>query len=184
MIIVLLLLLAQPLTDLGVMSPNRAVILEKCTNRADFVHFTVELQAMRWPSNYFKFTTTNEVLKMDDFMPMPPGPCVMAVKSTCVDGEESPLSLFKLDIRRDGPKAPRARMISTGAPPFRNSLTNAMRAQREQPVQLPASPFVEVGSGKTNIIAKPLPDGKPETYSDGVLKMQRFYAEHQGRRSE
>lgn len=181
----ILILFTQPITDLGVMSPNRAIILEKCTNRNDFVNFTVELQAMRWPSNYVKFQTTNTVLRMDDFMSMPPGPCVMSIKSTCADGEESPLSLFKLDIRRDAPKAPRARVIATSAPPFRNNLTNAMRAVREKPVVLPSGPFIELGSGETNVpAAKPLPEGKPETYSDGVIKMQRFYAEQRGRRSQ
>lgn len=178
MIFALLLILSQPVTDLGVMSPNRVMILEKCTNRSDFVNFTIELQAMRWPSNYFKFTTTNEVLKMDDFLSMPPGPCVMGVKSMCADGEESAISLFKLDIRRDGPVAPRARIISSGHPPFRNSLSNAFRSRREGAIVYPALP------GQTNVpTATPLPNGKPETYSDGVLKMQQFYA-HEGRRNQ
>ncbi len=164
------------------MTPNRAVILEKCTNRTDFSRFTVELQAMRWPSNYVKFTTTNDVLKMDDFIAMPPGLCVMGVKSTCADGEESAISLFKLDIRRDAPAAPKAHVVSTGAPVFRNSLSNSIRIRRTISFENP--PTMD-GSVMTNIISsEPLPNGKPETYSDGVLKMQKFYAEHQGRRNQ
>lgn len=167
MILTLLLLLAQPITDLGVMSPNRVVILQPCTNRADFVHFIVELQATRWPSNYAKFTTTNSVLRMDDFLAMPPGPCVIGLRSVCADSEESPISLFKVDIRRDAPKAPRAHMVTTGNYQSPQTLSNAMNSIRTNALVIP-----------------PLPNGKPETYSDSVLKMQRFYAEHQGRRNE
>lgn len=176
------LLFAQPVTDLGVMTPNRAVILEKCTNRTDFLHFTVELQAMRWPSNYIRIVTTNAILKMDDFAPMPPGPCAMAVMSTCADGEQSALSLFKLDIRRDPPVAPKAHMVSIHGSRFGNSLTNAFRALRERSAILPATPGQ--ANDPTVLNFSPLPGGKPETYSEGVIKMQQFYAEHQGRRNQ
>lgn len=187
-VLFLIALLAQPVTDLGVMTPNRAIVLEKCTNRNDFVNFTVEIKGRAetgWSSNYVKFTTTNSILRMQDFAPILPGPCVMSVKSVCADGEESPLSLFKLDIRRDGPKAPQAHLVSTGAMPSHTSLTNAMRAARQRPVQMPSAPFVQQGSAaQTNIlpIANPMPNGKPETYSEGILRMERFYASRQGKR--
>jgi hypothetical protein len=166
------------------MTPNSAVILEKCTNRADFVHFTVEIQGLvqtGWSSNYVKFTTTNSILRMPDFDPILPGPCVMAVKSSCADGEESAISLFKLDIRRDAPKPPKAHVVSTGAPPFRNSLSNVFRSRRVTGGQ-PPSPAVLMRPNVTNVFGQPLPGGKPETYSDGVISMQqKFYAEHLGR---
>src|SRR6185369_1596579 len=80
----ILTLLAQPITDLGVITPSRAIVLEKCTNRTDFVQFVVEVQGMNkteWSSNYVRFSTTNAILKIDDFAPILPGPAVMAVKS-------------------------------------------------------------------------------------------------------
>lgn len=170
----LILLLAQPIvTDLGVMTPNRAIALEPCTNRADFLHFVVELKAASFWTNYHQFVTTNRLLTMDDFASMPPGPIAMGVRSVCQDGEESPISLFRLDIRRDPPKPPKASAVHLGAHPSRQSLTNAFRSLHANPVEPPPAP------GTTNKpTGGPLPNGRPETYSDHMIAMQKFWSEH------
>lgn len=176
-ILFVLCLMSQHVTDLGVMTPNRGVILEHATNRSDFISFTIELQAARWPSNYARFQTTNTLLTIADFGAMPPGPCVMSVKSLCADGEESTLSLYRLDIRRDPPKPPKAKLVSTGAKAFSVTLTNALASMKQKQVDYPSIP------GQTNITrGQPLPKGKEQTYSEGVVEMQKFFAEHQGAR--
>ena len=177
-VIFLLMLLAADITDLGVMTEHRLIALEPCTNRADFVMFHIELKALRWPSNYFSFTTTNRTLSMESFMAMPPGPCAMGVKSICADNEESPMALFKQDIRRDPPKAPTAHLVYKAEPQPSQTLSNAFRTRTM--IALPPTP----GSAATNQFPGPLPNGRPETYSDSVIRMQEFYAQHQGRRNQ
>jgi hypothetical protein len=99
---------AQEITDLGVVSPHRAITLVKDTNQVDFLHFKIDLVALRWPSNSVTFTTTNDMLTLDQFMPMPPGPCIVGVRSVYSDGDESNISLYRVRVRRDPPKAPQA----------------------------------------------------------------------------
>lgn len=186
----LILLLSQPITDLGVMTPNRVILLEPCTNRTDFQMFKIELQALRWPSNFFSFNASNNVLTIEDFNAMPPGPCVMGVRSVHKDSDESPIELFKLDIRRDPPKPVRATVIQKiGGNSSPQSLSNAFHARRV------SGPKPPLPSGVTNIVPtnepiqfnlnhpiQPIPNGKPETYSDGVIKQQQFYAARQAQR--
>lgn len=166
MIILLILgLLGQGITDLGVITDRTAILLERCTNRTDFLHFKVELQALRFPSNTVIFTTANSMLKLEDLAAMPPGPVIMGVSSECRDGAASPIALFRLDLRRDPPKPPTARVVGLLNTPKegRASLTNAIQAARQRAIEGP-----------------PLP-GESKTYSDHMRDMQRFRNEHRRR---
>lgn len=161
---------ASDITDLGVLSSRRGIVLEKCTNRADFAHFKIELLAQRWPSNSFTFTTTNSLLTLQDFLAMPPGPCLMGVREVTADGDESSLSLFKVDIRREPAAAPRAHVTQLAElRPAVSPTTKAMIAIRtKQAVPLP-----------------PLPDGTNRSYSEHMIRMHDFYTRRAGaRRSE
>lgn len=178
LIIGILMAEAQGVTDLGVITERKGIMLEACTNRTDFVRFEVELQALRFPSNAVMFVKTNALLTMEDLVAMPPGPVVMGVKSVCADGAESPMALFRLDVRRDPPKAPNARIVSLPvAPSHVSTLRDAMRAVRSNPVDPPAPNFEFFqrmeDSRDTN-----------QSYSDHMIQMHRFWIEHQGRRNQ
>lgn len=180
MIVVLILgLLSQGITDLGVITERKGIMLEACTNRTDFLHFKVELQALRFPSNTVAFVKTNALLTMEDLVAMPPGPVIMGVSSTCRDGSESPMALFRMDVRRDPPKAPTARVV--GLPVSEQSKTtilDAMRAVRSKPVDPPAL------SGVVRTEMFPMPNSTNNSYSDWVIQMHQFWLEHQGRRNQ
>jgi len=173
----ILLLFCADITDLGVMTPHRLIALTPCTNRADFLMFHIELQALNWPSNSVSFQTTNRVLPMEAFLAMPPGPVLMGVRSICADNEESPLSVFKLDIRRDPPHAPVAKVVvKSERPVSRQSLSNVFRLHREN------IPPPTPGQTNQSAFPGPLPNGHSKTYSDGIIEMQKLIAEHSGKR--
>jgi hypothetical protein len=178
--------LGQEITDLGVITQHRGIVLEKCTNRVDFFQFKVELIAQRWPSNKFEFTTTNEVLTLDDFAAMPPGPCIMGVRSICADSDESNISLFRVDVRRDPPKAPRAHVTQIGRGMIHRPTTEGLIQSRlhnltNQPVPMP--PMPPGMTNKATAYVGPLPGGKATTYSEHMQAMHEFYSKP-GRRSQ
>ncbi len=176
--------LGQEITDLGVITANKGIILERCTNRTDFFQFKVELIAMRWPSNKFEFTTTNELLTLDNFAAMPPGPCIMGVRSICADSDESNISLFRVDVRRDPPTAPRARSVQVGRGnyvPRRQSAEGLIQSRLQNltnsPGPMPPMPPGMPASTNQSRYAAPLPgsDGG-KTYSEHMQAMHEFYS--------
>jgi hypothetical protein len=185
--------LGQEITDLGVITAHRGIILEKCTNRTDFFQFKIELIAQRWPSNKVEFTTTNEMLTLVDFQAMPPGPCIMGVRSICVDSDESNIALFRVDVRRDPPKKPRARavQIGTGQVPVRGTTEGLIKSLKENQAAIspPLPPMPEgmplpEGMRTASVrVAEPLPGGSAKTYSEHMQAMHEFYSK-QGRRSQ
>jgi hypothetical protein len=176
--------LGQEITDLGVITANKGIILERCTNRTDFFHFKVELIAMRWPSNKVEFTTTNELLTLVDFQAMPPGPCIMGVRSVCADSDESNISLFRVDVRRDPPTAPRARSVQVGGAsyvPRRQSaeglLQSRMHNLTNDPVMPPMPPGMPGSTNQSSAFSRqPLPGGEGKTYSQHMQAMHEFYS--------
>lgn len=179
-ILLILGLLSQGVTDLGVITERKGIMLEACTNRTDFVRFEVELQALRFPSNTVTFVKTNALLTLEELVAMPPGPVVMGVKSVCADGAESPMALFRMDVRRDEPKAPRAKVVALPvAGQSGTTLRDAMRAVRDKPVEPPAAPE----SGHVPI-PREMPNSDRSSYSDWAIQMNRFWIEHQGRRNQ
>lgn len=187
---------APDITDLGVMTPNRIILLEPCTNRADFVRFEVELHGLRFPSNIVSFATTNSAMPMEAFTTMPPGPVLMGVRTVCADGDVSGWSTFRFDLRRDPPKPPRARSVTVISKAEPQAFTNVIRSLRDIPIEEPPTP------GKTNAPPSrsgPLPDGKQRTYSESMIEMHnlvqrldpiaqgemyRFWNGHKGRRNQ
>lgn len=178
--------LGQEITDLGVITAHRGIILERCTNRADFFQFKIELIAQRWPSNTFTFTTTNSMLTLEDFSAMPPGPCIMGVRSICVDSDESNISLFRVDVRRDPPKAPRARTVQIGGTNAVRTTEGLLRSRRENQAHvMPPMPPMPPGAVPVRAMATdavmatvpaPLPGGSSKTYSEHMQSMHEFYS--------
>lgn len=173
---------SQEITDLGVITDRRGIILSACTNRTDFARFQVELQALRFPSNSVTFSTTNAMLTLDDLVAMPPGLALLGLRSICSDGDESPVSLFRLDVRRDPPKAPKAHVVSLLKQSPAESLSNAVRVIRQRKALTDPPP----PPGQTNVpvrSASPLPNDQGSTsYSEAMEEMHRFWVEHQRRR--
>ena len=162
---------AQEFEDIGVVTARKGIYLEKPTNRLDFSHFQIDLFAQRWPSNKVSFTKTNDVLLLSDFMAMPPGPCLMGVKIVCSDGEESPIAIYRVDVRRDPPKAPKAHSIIVAPGP--TGMTTEQIIQHRYAT--PPSPFRQSSGG-------PLPGGEPKTYSDHMIEMHEFVSVHSTKR--
>lgn len=155
---------AQEITNLGVVSPRRGLVLERDTNQVDFLHFKIDLVALRWPSNSVTFTTTNDILTLDQFMPMPPGPCIMGVRSVYSDGDESNVSLYRVRVRRDTPKAPKAHGTGISGPDavHRQSTTNLLHERfrsrtNQQSSVLPPLPggLVMLQTRGSPLIARP-----------------------------
>jgi hypothetical protein len=172
--------LGQEITDLGVITAHKGIILEKCTNRLDFFQFKIELIALRWPSNKVEFTTTNEMLTLENFAAMPPGPCIMGVRSICADTDESNIALFRVDVRRDPPKAPRAHVTQIGGgmvhrPTAEALIQSRLRNLTNQPG--PPAPPGMTSNVPSRAYVPPLPDGEGgKTYSEHMQAMHEFYS--------
>lgn len=170
--------------DLGVISPRRALLLEKPADRKDFARFILEFLPQQWPTNKVVITTTNTVVYLGELVAVPHGPAVLAVRSECTDGSVSDIKLFKVDIRRNAPSAPRVRTIGVLTNDDRQAVEPVVHRWMHRARPTPPVP------GQTNRVqgeSQPLPGGRPETYSEGVDRMRRFYAERQSkgtRRSE
>ena len=104
----------------------------------------------------------------------------MTVRTIYADGEET-LSPGKFDLRRDAPKPTILESVSTGPIPTRGSLSNYFHSRRVN-AAMPPAPVGATITNAVNSVGEPLPNGKPETYSDGILQQQRFYAERLGKR--
>lgn len=166
--------------DLGVITATVGVGLEPCKTRKDFDHFLIEFLPQLWPTNKVTLIVTNKLLVLDDLVAVPHGPALMGVRSVCADGTESPIKIYKLDIRRDAPTAPKAHRVFTAtrihASPTTEQLLNERRHQHALTNQLPPIP----GTNKpAALFPGPLPNGKPMTYSQHMDEMREYYARGQ-----
>lgn len=117
--------------NLGTVSHRRGVVLDKGTN-TDFVKFIIELKPAG-SSNTVTLIRTNDILDLRDFGSIPSGPVLMGVKSVASDGEESELSLYRLEVKRHTLKPPQARSIliigTNSGPETKNTLEHHLRAR-------------------------------------------------------
>lgn len=160
--------LAQEIEDLGIVSRRRSIILERCTNRTDFVKFVIEIQPAG-SSNTVTLIRTNDFLSLADFGAVPAGKLTMGVHSVCADGEESPVALYRLEVKRSAPTSPRARSITvaaTNAPP---TLINALEHHRRARTNHVEHPPLPGG------MALPMMDGTNKTYNDHMREQQNAY---------
>ncbi len=165
---------ASELIDLGTITPRRAIVLERNTDRPDWSHFKAEFLSLAPSSNQVTLILTNDLLTLSNLVGLPSGPAVVGLRSVTSDGTESPTVLFKLDIRRAEPPAPGARAIKLeGQTNASETLHRAMeRHRKSREIAPPAVP------GSTN---KPeatfeLPRSKSETYGqhlDQIADLKR-----------
>lgn len=198
-----LLSLGADAIDLGVISPHRGLILERNTSRPDWSHYKAEFLSLP-SSNLFRLDCYSDMINIESLGPVPSGPAILGVRSVTTDGQESQVSLYKLDIRRAEPPAPTVRAIQILQP--RNapqSLTNAIQRFRDDRImQIPPRPArrveSEVQGGMvlsdsfgTNLIAapdlhqmpQPMPEATNQTYGQKLDAMADFYNKP-GRRNQ
>lgn len=187
-------LYAQEIVDLGVISSRKAIILEPCKQRSDFFQFKIELIAQRWPSNTVNIVQTNNMLTLDKFEAMPTGPVIVRVRSVCLDGQESPDSRFilhKAPTFRDPPTKPKARTVEILTPEEqleRMLLIQQATEERERNAPpIPGQTSVPMTRQNLESVIRELrnhafgvpelPGASSETYSEGIVRMRKFYAE-------
>lgn len=100
---------AQEITDLGTISPSQIIHLEKSERRTDFFRFKIEvLPRNESNTNKIAFTTTNDTITLQDLQAVPNGVAIMAIRSYHTNGDSSAIALFRIDVQRDLPDAPKA----------------------------------------------------------------------------
>lgn len=142
---------AQEIEDLGIVSRHRAIILD--TNQTDRILYKIEMRSLMPSSNRFELTTTNDVLTVDSFAAMPPGPVLLGVRYYSPDGEESDLSVYRVTVRRGPGRRPNARGVgvhSTNTTPWRTRTLESALANSK--LLAPPAPPVPGGVTVTNKI--------------------------------
>lgn len=147
--------------DLGTITPRRAIVLERNTGRPDWSHFKVEFFSLALTSNQVTLILTNELLTISNLVGLPSGPTIVGLRSVTLDGMESPIVLFRLDIRRAEPPSPGARVINIGKTNTGETIHGAIERHR-QSRELAPPPI----PGQTNRVdVSELPNGISKTYS-------------------
>lgn len=182
--------------DLGVFTPRIGIALDRIDDRKDFKEFRIEFLPQNPPTNMVAITHTNDLLTVADVAMLPSGPTIMGVRSVAMDGSESPVSLYRFDLRRAGPPAPMARPIHIAAEEPERSTTNALRRVIERrATHTPALPPMPAALKATlpgpippaSRWPKALPEGDNRSYAEGqdakAASMERHY-NRPGRRNE
>lgn len=170
---------ARPkIEDLGVMTEHTLITLQKCQRRTDFSFFKVEVfpRNRRGWTNKVTFTTTNEVLKLSDFAAAPDGPALFGVRQYCEDMTPSPVALYRIDIQRDAPDAPKAAKSHILHMPAEQKIEHVIDGMENQPGPEPPMPpgmMRPKSAVPTRTFSHPLPGGIGETYSQYQAKLER-----------
>lgn len=168
-----------PITDLGVMTADTMIMLQKCERRTDFAAFKVEVlpRNRRGWTNKVSFSTTNEVLKLDDFAAVPDGVAIIGVRQICADNAASPLALYRVDIQRDPPDAPRAYkthiLRNQSEQKIEHVIENIEAAEQAPAPPTPPGMVTPKSPVPTRSYAEPLPGGVGETYSQYQARLER-----------
>ncbi len=161
--------------DLGVFTVNTMITLEKCERRKDFVHYKIEIlpRNLRGWTNRVTIITTNDFLKMDDLAAVPEGVAIMGVRSLCADSVYSNVSLYRIDVQRDPPDAPKARKIEILHQQREQNIDHVLDTTKPEtpPPPIPAGmPYV---SPVPTRVAQPLPGGSPTSYAQHQQRLER-----------
>lgn len=180
---------ASEIQDLGVVSTETVLALEKCKRRQDFKMFKIEVlpQNLRGETNKVLILTTNSSLKLDDFAMVPQGPAIMGVRSICQDDTASPVSLFKIDIQREAPSPTRVRKLRRMLPLDHQKIEHVIEAITPKHDELPPMPpMPATEAAPTNSVRQafaPLPGGTNDSYAQYQWRLEQA-ALHGRRRSQ
>lgn len=165
--------------DLGVITDRRAVILESPYEVSDFRHFTLDFMPMVPPTNKITLVLTNGILTLSNLAALPSGRMVLGLRSTCLDGSESAVKLYRLTIRRGDPPKPTAKVITLirGSAEETNITERALIRVREMRPVVPPPPFPgEQPQAMKYPSPPPLPRSTNETYAQSMDRMAAHYA--------
>lgn len=172
---------AEEIEDLGVLTPNKAILLEKDTTRPDWHHFVAELVPALPPTNVVTLILTNEYLTLSNLVALPSGPTLLGLRSACLDDTQSATKLFKFEIRRDAPPKPKARMIHVlpTKPPEKDDVHKALQRQHSGQLRSPPPMPGQIAALR---FPGPLPHATNQSYAQHLDAMADFYASHANRR--
>lgn len=147
--------------DLGVITDRNAIILSRDPPRKDYAGYMIEFLPQFAPTNKVTLYITNEMILLENLVAVPHGPAIVGIRSVCKDGSESPVSLYTLDIRRDAPHPPNARMIGRITPQTHQTVEDVVENYRRRGILIPPAPPGAEGMD-TNRIPEPGPEvGSP-----------------------
>ncbi len=154
----------QEIIDLGVVGKNSIILLEKCERRKDFSQFKIEVlpRNLRGDTNKIQLFTTNEFLRLSDLSGVPEGPAILGVRSYCTNGDVSPLALFSINVQREPPNRPKARVLTAITQPESEQKIDQVIDQLQNKVVTPPLPQ---GMIITNMPGRPIPDGTNHSYA-------------------
>lgn len=168
--------MAADITDLGVITHTSLIELKPCQRRKDFSMFKIEIvprNARGW-TNKVTFTTTNTFLNIDDLAAVPEGTAIMCVRSYCVDGAASPVSVFKIDVERDPPEPPTAtvsQILTNRTEQKVEHVINAMQEKFSPPP--PTPPGMRASPVPLRFSAPPLPGGTNSSYAQYQYRLEQ-----------
>ena len=172
--------------DLGVITPKKEIVLEHTAERSDIRHFLLDFAPIAAPTNQIHFVSTNDTLRVDNLGALPSGPILMTVRTACKDGSVSAPRLYRFELWRAEPPAPRARVVEIlgGEEERTNSIAQILETRRTiERSKLPTPPLptdarrVTASSPIPPAVEppRPLPSGTNKTYSEHLDSMARFY---------
>lgn len=188
--------------DLGVITSKIGIQFDKQTTRPGFSHFVLELMPLIPPTNIVMLKVTNDFITLQDLAALPSGRIVLGLATVFEDGSTSAAKLYRFDIRRGPPPAPRATVFQILRVPEVNVATSLAEilAQRKPTPPVPPlpAPFRVTGlpikrtippaedwppPAMRGRIPPPLPQGTNETYGQHLDDMADYYS-RPGRRNE
>lgn len=163
--------------DLGVITAKLGLHLESQTSRPDIRHYELEFLPSTPPTNHIKLIFTNALITLKDLAALPSGRILLGLKSVCLDGTESAVKLYTLDIRRVAPPSPSARVVHIGgseAVPEKDSLPKAVERLRSSSVLRSTLPPLPPQGDQ--LPPPPLPGGTNSAYAEHLDRMADFYS--------
>lgn len=179
----ILLCLSAEIVDLGVLTPQRAFVLERNSNRPDFSHFEAEF--ISFPSsNRMTLRLTNDLLTISEVAALPSGRTVLGLISVWSDGQ-SAASFYRFDIRREPPAPPIVRPTALSS--TLSEKQGILRAIRQPKIdRTPPLPFTPTNRPQASVDQSPppLPNGNSRTYGQHLDRMAEFYTPKGKRRNQ
>lgn len=148
LIILIALTTCFAIDDIGIMSDRTSIQFEPCSRRGA-VLYKIEVKSGAMTN---EIVTTNAWLRLDSFAGVPNGPATLTVRSFCSDSSQSPPAVFRVNIQREPPAKPKAKIMNILTP-------SAPMPVEIEPVIMPPMPLVADGPHA-------LPRGTNEAYAE------------------
>jgi hypothetical protein len=151
--------------NLGVLSPETIIPLERNTKRGDFSHFVVEAAPLDSASsvdlvNPLRFSTTNNFLRASDFTGLPSGQTLLGLKGVLSSGTSSSVRLYRFDLQlSERISAPIAKQVQLDLSGLENKRSDSLIPDGGEGDTLVRAFYRLRSSSSTNVVHPPLPPG-------------------------